>query len=125
MSTSQLNLDENHANFQIRGYKPGVIKVNDQTLTHSIIITAETLIDNWEPQTISELTREHFKIIVDMHPTILLIGTGPNLEFPSVEIYSDLINQRIGVEIMNTSAACRTYNALTAEGRNVAAALLI
>ena len=65
------------------------------------------------------------KMILDFEPEILLIGTGDQLTFPLLEIYGDLINAGIGVEIMDTHAACRTYNALTSENRNVAAALII
>jgi uncharacterized protein len=121
----QLTLDDNSANYQIRAYKPGVIQVNDQTITSSVIIGPNKLVDNWEPQTISQLTHEHLKSIIEMHPTILLIGTGEKLQFPPIELYGDLINEGIGVEIMDTGAACRTYTALTAEGRNVVAALII
>lgn len=120
-----LTLDENKANYQIRGFKPGFIQVNDQTLTQSIIISSEKLIENWKPQHFSELTSDHLTIIITLHPTILLIGTGTKIHFPPIEMYGNLINQGIGVEIMDTSAACRTYNALTAEGRKVVAALII
>lgn len=120
-----LTLDENKANYQIRAYKPGFIQVNEQTLTHSIIISSDKLIDNWEPQHISELRPEHLNAIAAMRPAILLIGTGEKLEFPPIETYGNLINQGVGVEIMDTRAACRTFAALSAEGRNVVAALII
>jgi len=120
-----LNLDNNNAAFQIQGYQPGRIQVNDQTFTHSMIISANKLIDNWEPQEIAALKAEHLSIILTFQPTLLLLGTGSSLEFPDIEIYGDLINQGIGVEIMNTSAACHTFSILTSEGRNVVAALFI
>lgn len=124
MSSSQLTLDENTARYQIRGYKPGFIQINDQIITHSIILNPQTLLD-WAPQQISELTQANFEAILALQPAIVLLGTGTTLHFPSISLYGDLMNQGIGVEIMNTSAACRTYNALTAEGRNVVAALII
>ncbi|MES2218815.1 MAG: Mth938-like domain-containing protein [Pseudomonadota bacterium] len=124
-----LTLDDNSANFQIRAFKPGTIQVRhqaaDQIYTHSIIITPDILIADWPPQTIKELTAAHLQKISELKPTILLIGTGATLVFPELSIYGHLINQGIGVEIMDTSAACRTYNALTAENRIVAAALII
>ena len=88
-------------------------------------MSPERLIDNWRPQHISELTREDLSIVSELKPAILLIGTGSTLEFPDLKIYGDLINEGIGIEIMDTSAACRTYDALAAENRNVAAALII
>jgi len=120
-----LTLDENSAAYQIRAYTPGQIRVNDEIYTASIIVSPRKLIETWPPQKISELTREHLNIIIELHPAILLIGTGSKLEFPPLEIYGDLINAGIGVEVMDTHAACRTYNALSAEERNVIAALII
>lgn len=120
-----LTLDDNHATYQIRAYQPGSIQVNDQILHKSAIITPNKLIENWSPQTFSELTREDLQIIIDLSPAIVLIGTGSTIQFPNAAIYGDLINEGIGVEIMDTHAACRTYNALTAEDRNVVAALII
>lgn len=120
-----LNLDENSASYQIRAYQPGLIQVNDQMFATSIIITPDKLINTWSPQTIDELNREDLVDVIDLRPSILLIGTGHHLQFPDLKIYGDLINYGIGVEIMNTHAACRTYNVLTSEGRSVAAALII
>ncbi len=120
-----LTLDDNSAKFQIRGYKPGFIQVNETTHTQSIIVSATQLIPDWRPQSFLELTAEDLKIILSLQPAILLIGTGETLSFPPLALYGELINQGIGVEIMNTSAACRTFNALTSEDRNVVAALII
>lgn len=120
-----LTRDDSNAAYQVRAYQPGQIRVNDVTFTHSIIISPEKLIEPWQPQHISELAREHLMIAAELKPAILLIGTGGQLEFPPIEVYGDLINAGIGIEIMDTRAACRTYNALSAEGRNVVAALII
>jgi uncharacterized protein len=120
-----LTLDDNNATYQIKGFKPGTIQVNQQTYNRSIIVTPNKLIENWAPQLISELTHEDLKFITELKPAVLIIGTGEELQFPDVELYGDLINAGIGVEIMDTSAACRTYNVLTAENRNVVAALII
>lgn len=120
-----LTLDENRATYQIRAYQPGQIQINDKFYHHSVIIAPHTLIDHWQPNRITELLHDHLAVILTLKPAILLIGTGEKLTFPPLEIYGDLINNGIGVEIMDTRAACRTYNALTAEDRNVVAALLI
>ena len=124
-----LTLDDNNADFQIRGFQPGTFKVRhdntDQTYTHSIIITPNQIITDWPPQTLAELTAAHLQKIRELKPNILIIGTGAKLVFPELAVYGDLINQGIGVEIMDTSAACRTYNALKAENRIVAAALIV
>lgn len=120
-----LTLEENTARYQIKSYQPGVIKINEQLYTNSLLLSPTTLIEHWRPQTVKELTKEDFADILQLHPTILLIGTGNEHEILPIELYGHLINEHIGVEIMNTSAACRTFNALSAENRHVMAALLI
>lgn len=120
-----LTLDDNNALYQIRAYKPGAITINDTTINNSVIITPTRLVENWPPQTVETLTSESLAFIAEVRPDILLIGTGATMVFLPAELYGHLINLGIGVEFMDTSAACRTYNALSAENRNVAAALII
>lgn len=120
-----LNLDENSAAYQIRSFAPGKLQINEKIYTRSLIVTPTRLIENWSPQLISELSSESLIIISNLRPDILIIGTGSKQAFLSADVYGNLINQGIGVEIMSTSAACRTYNALSAENRNVVAALII
>jgi uncharacterized protein len=120
-----LNLDDNPAKYYIQAFKPGTFQINQQLYHTSIIISANELIDAWPPQQINELKSEHLITIASSKPTILLIGTGAKLQFPAIETYGELINLGIGVEIMDTAAACRTFNALTSEQRNVIAALII
>jgi uncharacterized protein len=119
------NLDNNEALYQIRAYQPGSIRINDQTLHASVIVTPNQLIENWAPQTVQALSAQSWGAVLNLHPDILLIGTGDTQVFLPAEIYGELINQGIGVEVMDTRAACRTYNALTAENRNVVAALIV
>lgn len=118
-------LDNNDATYQIRAFKPGMIQINEKIYTQSVIIAPHSLIETWTPQTINELTAETLSPILVIKPDVLLIGTGSTLIFPALEIYGGLINASIGVEIMDTHAACRTYNALSAENRNVVAALIV
>lgn len=120
-----LDLDENNAAYQIRSFKPGALQVNGKTLTQSAIVTPTQLIENWAPQTVEELTANALSLITELKPDILLIGTGSALVFIPVELYGELINRGIGVEVMDSSAACRTYNALSSENRRVAAAIII
>jgi len=120
-----LSLDENHANYQIRAYQKGKIKINEDFFTKSLIVSPTTLILDWRPQNMADLKKEDLQIIIPLSPAILLIGTGSELIFPDLEIYGDLINEGIGVEVMDTAAASRTYTALTAEDRNVVAALML
>ncbi len=120
-----LDLDNNPSAYQIRAYKPGHIQINDRIHTRSVIISSNQLIEDWEPQLITELTAASLSPVITLKPDVLLIGTGSQLVFLPLEIYGHLINLGIGVEIMDTSAACRTFNALSSENRRVAAALII
>lgn len=120
-----LELDQNNAKYQIRAYNSGMIKVNDKSFTKSLIIAPNELIEDWAPQTSSELTADSFAPVFPLKPDVLLIGTGNTHILLPVDLYGELVNAGIGVEIMDTSAACRTFNALCAENRNVVAALII
>jgi len=121
-----ISLDTNNQHLNtITAYQPGMIEVNRQPYTHSIIISPETLISPWEPNCLEELTSEHFAAILELKPQIFLLGVGATHQFPADKLLSLIYNAGISVEIMNTSAACRTYNILLAEDRNVVAALLI
>lgn len=122
---ANLNLDENRSRFTIRAYTPGDLFINDTHYHESLILTPTELIHPWPVPTIADLTLEHLQLVLPYQPTILLIGTGDTMTYLSPTLYGDLINAGIGVEFMSTRAACRTYNALASEDRNVAAALII
>lgn len=119
------DLDENRSTYQIRAFKPGIIQINEKTFTQSLIVAPDKLIENWSPQSVTDLSLETLAPIIALQPDILLIGTGAKLVFLNIELYGDLISKGIGVEVMDTAAACRTFNALSAENRNVVAALII
>ncbi len=121
----QLSLDSGDGNFTIRGYGDGWITVNNQDLRHSIVVMPDRLIIDWPPQSFSDLEPCHFERVVEMKPEIVLLGTGARQQFPPPHLTRALADQGIGVEIMNTASACRTYTIIMAEGRRVAAALLI
>lgn len=109
----------------VRAYAPGVIRIGDRDITSSVIVTATTLIEPWRPRRAGELAAEDFEPAVALAPEVLLIGTGPRQVFPPVAIFAALHRARIGFEVMDTGAACRTYNVLLAEDRRVVAALIV
>lgn len=121
----KISQDTGSAHYRIRGYAPGQVTVNDQRITRSVILLAERLIEDWPPQTFPALTVAHFTRLATLDAEIILIGTGAALRFPAPTLLMPLYNAGIGVEVMDTGAACRTYNVLVAEGRAVAAALLM
>ncbi|WP_218814538.1 Mth938-like domain-containing protein [Rickettsiella endosymbiont of Dermanyssus gallinae] len=121
----ELNLDSGEGQYHIRGYGDGFIQINDEKVDHSIIVSANKLIDPWPPQSLAELNPTHFLLLFDLKPEIVLLGTGLHSSFPDPALLADFYAKKIGIEIMSTAAACRTYAVLMAEGRKVAAALLI
>ena len=134
----QVNLDIDLNSHSIRAYQPGEITVtlppldNSETaqpvgveiLTDSFIISPRQLIRGWPPLTIEALLAEHLETLIELQPEVVLLGTGHNLQFPESQVLAQLHNQQLGVEIMDTAAACRTYNILMMEGRFVVAGMI-
>lgn len=101
------------------------VMVNGERHEHSIVVTAETVRDDWNVARFEELDEAHFVYFLAFRPDVLLLGTGAQQRFPHPRLYRALTEAGIGVECMNTAAACRTYNILAGEGRRVAAAILL
>lgn len=120
----EFSLDQSNATYQIRSYQDGHIIVNQQTFSSPILVMPEQLLAPWGPKSFEDLSLEHFKILLPYQLQVVLLGTGPRLRFPDPKLFSVLTEQQIGVEVMDTKAACRTYAVLMAEERKVAAALL-
>jgi uncharacterized protein len=109
----------------VRGYAAGLLRIGEREIDHSVILSATTLIEPWRPRSVMDLTAGDLEPAIALEPEVLLIGTGPRQVFPDFALFASLRAARIGFEIMDTGAACRTYNVLVGEDRRVAAALLI
>jgi Uncharacterized conserved protein len=109
----------------VRGYGPGQLRIGETTHTTGVILTATTVIGPWRPATAEDIGADDLAPLLDLEPEIVLLGTGQRQHFPDPEVLRALYARRIGVEVMDTSAACRTFNLLVAEGRPVAAALIV
>ncbi|HBH36601.1 MAG TPA: hypothetical protein DDW45_09820 [Gammaproteobacteria bacterium] len=110
--------------FTIGSYLPGEIQVNGQRYQHSVIVTPKSC-TLWKIERIEELQAEHFSFITQQQPDILLLGTGETQQFPPMQHYAELLSLGIGVEIMHSAAAARTYNLLLDEERDVIAAIIV
>ena len=99
--------------------------LQQKRLTTSTIVTSNHLVRDWPPQTIDELTETDIRTLAELKPEVAIIGTGASLKWPQRALLKPLIDAGIGYEIMDTAAACRTYNVLSYEGRTVAAALMM
>ena len=117
----QLNFGQ--ATYQIQRYDSQSVTINDQIYTQSIILMPEYL-SEWAVKSFSALEPSHFQRVRALCPEVVLLGTGAKIYFPMPALLAPLTDDGIGVEVMDTPAACRTYMILMAEGRKVAAALL-
>lgn len=91
----------------------------------SLILGGADATERWPVKTMEELVTQHFEPVWQIEPDIVLLGTGERLVFPAMELRQDFVLKGIGLEVMDTAAACRTYNVLAAEGRRVMALLII
>jgi len=108
----------------IRSSSPGAIVVNEDRYEGSLVITPEDILHPWGPNRIDELAPDDLEPVYELEPELLLLGTGDALVFPDREVLKTFAERNIGFEVMDTGAACRTYNVLMSEGRRVAAALV-
>ena len=109
----------------IRAYTENSVTINEKTFTHSIIVQAHQLEPAWQPQSIDEIDSAAIRELAKLDTEIILLGTGQQQRFPDRRLFVPLYDRNIGIEVMDTPAACRTYNILLEEGRTVTAALLI
>lgn len=122
----KLDLDPLHGGeYRITGYGENYVVVNERRFDSSVIVMGERIIEDWDAANFDALVPRHFERLRELAPEIVLLGTGNTLRFPAPALSQPLMIARIGMEVMDTRAACRTYNILSAEGRRVAAALLI
>lgn len=95
-----------------------------QKIHHSVVVVPNQL-QKWPPVSSSEFKKPHFQSLLELEPEVVIIGTGNRLHFPTPYLVEPLVRHQVGVEFMNTAAACRTYNILVGERRKVVAALLM
>ena len=106
------------------GYGEGYVMVNKERHAQSLVVLRDQLLTDWRPAGFDELDAADFAMIAELKPEVVLLGTGARLRFPRPELTRALMAARIGLEVMDVQAACRTYNILAAEERRVGAALI-
>lgn len=117
--------DDPDEGYVITAYDSDSVTVNGKPFRQSLIITHLKLHENWPIDSISHLQPDHVDLVLSFNPELIIIGTGNRLVFPAAEMYSSIIKRGIGVDFMDTGAACRTYNILVSEGRDVVAGLIL
>lgn len=120
----KFHLNTSNSTYQIKRVDTNSVTINDKIYSNSLIIMPEYLTD-WQPSNFEDLKIAHFETLANLDADLIILGTGKTIHFLNVELLSPLIKKGIGIEVMDTAAACRTYTILASEDRNVAAGLLI
>lgn len=107
------------------GYGEGFVRLGIVEYRENVVVTPDTIITAWGAGGFDALTEADFVSLAALRPEVALLGTGSSIRFPHPRLTRALTDARIGLEVMDTQAACRTFNILAAEGRKVAAAILI
>ncbi len=107
------------------GYGSGYVAINHQRFEHPVLVAPGQAVQAWDADGFESLTAAHFESVLELKPEIVLFGSGDLLRFPRPELTRPFAAAAVGFEAMDTKAACRTYNILMAEGRQVVAAILI
>lgn len=116
-SSSRVNL--------VRSYSRAELRIGEEHVRSSCIVSAERLITDWPPARLEALAPEHLERIFELKPEVVLLGTGERQRFPPAEIRAAFAARGVGLEVMDLGAACRTYNILVQEERHAVAALFL
>ncbi|MEY4523144.1 MAG: hypothetical protein RIR27_220 [Pseudomonadota bacterium] len=109
----------------ITGYGDGYIEINKIPYSHAVLLSSDGEILEWAVKSFEELSSSDFAQMTSLKPELIIIGTGKRQRFPKPELLKTLIEAKLGFEIMDSQAACRTYNILVGEGRQVLLALIV
>lgn len=109
----------------VRAYAPGEVRLHDRRLTQPALLSATRLVDDWHPGDPACMDEAVLEPLLRWEPDVCILGTGARQVFPPPQLIAALAARGVGLEVMDTAAACRTYNVLVTDGRNVAAALVI
>jgi uncharacterized protein len=107
------------------GHGDGYVRIGETDYRDNLLVTPDRLIEGWAPGGFDALSESDFAALTALQPEVALFGSGATMRFPHPRLTRALAEAGIGLEVMDTPAACRTYNILAAEGRRVAAAILI
>jgi uncharacterized protein len=121
----KLHLSQNSRRNAFTAYGQGYVAVNGVRYETSLIVMPDRIAEDWKVQNFESLVQDKIEVLAALKPELVLLGTGDVLRFPDPRLLVNLTRAGIGAEVMDTRAACRTYNILAEEGRNVAAALII
>lgn len=120
----EFHLEVPHDHFFIRSVSEQGIRINDDYYSEPFIISGQRIVPDWGVGSVEDINETNLQVIFDLQPEIILIGTGVSQVFlpPAMQVH--FFRRNVGFEVMTTDAACRTFNVLASEGREVVAALM-
>lgn len=121
----KLHLANTQGRNSVTGYGPGYVAISRVRYERSLVVLPDRLIEDWDASSGDALGTDSVAVLATLGAEIVIIGTGKTLKLPPPEVLRPLIDAGIGFELMDTPAACRTFNILVAEDRKVAAALIV
>jgi uncharacterized protein len=121
----ELNLERPRDYLFVRRADAHAVVIGDTPFTRSIILTRDRVLDDWQVADIVRMTPEHVEPIIALKPDVVLLGTGARQQFPSQAVLAAFLQRGVGVEVMDNSAAARTWDILAGEGRNVVAGFIL
>jgi len=120
-----LTQDPNASHYHIKQVSLTSVHINEEIYKQSLIVMPHKIISPWRPQVFHELYEEDFQVLLSENIEVVLLGVGERGARLPLELYYRLLEKKLVIECMSLAAACRTYSILSAEGRRVAAALLL
>lgn len=109
----------------IRAYGAGELRINEASFRDAVLVSASTILLEPQIRSVLDLGAEHTARILALDPEVVLLGTGERQTFPAAAFGAKFLRAGIGFEVMDTGAACRTFNVLVGEQRRVVALLLV
>ncbi|HEX4269590.1 MAG TPA: Mth938-like domain-containing protein [Steroidobacteraceae bacterium] len=109
----------------VRAYSRAELRIGEELVRSSCIVSADRLITDWPPARFDALRPEHLQAIFELEPEVVLLGTGERQRFPPADVRAPFAERRVGLEVMDLGAACRTYNILVQEERHAVAVLFL
>lgn len=121
----QLSQENPEFRYVLRGVSPGGVLVNEAVIASSFLVTPGQLVRDWRPRDAASLEPADLEPVLALSPALMVLGTGPRQVFPSQAVLAALLTRGIGIEVMDSAAAARTFNVLATEGRAVVAGFLV
>jgi uncharacterized protein len=124
-ATMKLTLESSSRVNLVRAYSRAGLRIGEEIVRSSCIVSADRLITDWPPVRFEALTPQDLAAVFELHPEVVLLGTGERQRFPPAGIRAPFSTRGVGLEVMDLGAACRTYNILVQEERRAVAVLFL